>query len=59
MFQLLERLKLSELGKTKAMEAMRKKVNPHQTEPLTPYPKSWILTTYASVTVCLKNRNKR
>lgn len=58
MFQLLERLKLSELGKTKAMEAMRKKVNPHQTEPLTPYPKSWILTS-ASVAVCLKNRNKR
>jgi len=26
-FQLLERLKLSELGKTKAMEAMRKKVS--------------------------------
>lgn len=35
------------------------KGQPHQAEPLTPYPKSWILTTYASVTVCLKNRNKR
>jgi hypothetical protein len=54
----LERLKLSELGKTKAMEAMRKKVNPTRLS-LSPHtPLSWILTS-ATVAVCLKNRNKR